>query len=346
MTRATVREVARRAGVSPMTVSRVINGKGHVRPETRVAVQQVIAAVGFVPNGLARGLSSRRTMVLGLIVPDVSNPFYAPIARGTESVARRAGFHVILCNSEGSLAYEGEYIADMLERRVDGLLVVPVSDESRANLRQLERHGIPYTLIDRSVPGIDADVVQGDSVGGARTLIEHLISLGHTRIAMLAEAVSVSTARDRRRGYREALEAAGIAWAPELLVETTVDLRGGHSGMRELLALDPRPSAVFAINNLVAAGAVKAVREYGLKVPDDIALVAFDDIEHEAALSPFLTVMPQPAESFGTIAAHLLLDRILGHAPTTRRLVVLPSEMIVRESCGAHRHGGLDGAIG
>jgi LacI family transcriptional regulator len=339
VTRATVREVARRAGVSPMTVSRVINGNGRVRPETRVAVQRVIAAIGFVPNSLARGLSTHKTMVLGLIVPDVSNPFYAPIARGAESVARRAGYHVMLCNSEGSLAYEGEYIADMLERRVDGLLVVPVSDESRANLRQLERHGIPYTLIDRTVPGIDADVVQGDSIGGARTLVQHLISLGHSRIAMLAEAESVSTARDRRRGYREALETAGIAHCPELLMETTVDLLGGYGGMLALLALNPRPSAVFAINNLVAAGAVKAIREHGLGVPDDLALVAFDDIEHEAALSPFLTVMPQPAESFGTIAAHLLLDRVLGHAPATRRLVVLASEMVVRESCGARRAG-------
>jgi LacI family transcriptional regulator, galactose operon repressor len=344
VTRATVREVARRAGVSPMTVSRVINGNGRVRPETRVAVQQVIAAIGFVPNRLARGLSTRKTMVLGLIVPDVSNPFYAPIARGAESVARRAGYHVILCNSEGSLAYEGEYIADMLERRVDGLLVVPVSDESRANLRQLERHGIPYTLIDRAVPGIDADVVQGDSVGGARVLIQHLVSLGHTRIAILGEAQSVSTARDRRRGYCEALADAGTSPIPELMVETTADLLGGYRGMLELLALEHRPTAVFAINNLVAAGAVKAIRERGLKVPDDIALVAFDDIEHEAALSPFLTVMPQPAESFGTIAAHLLLDRILGHAPATRQVVVLPSEMIVRESCGAK--GGRDGAIG
>jgi LacI family transcriptional regulator len=334
-----VREVARRAGVSPMTVSRVINGKGGVRPETRLAVEQVIAALSFVPNGLARGLSSRKTMVLGLIVPDVGNPFYAPIARGAENVARRAGYHVILCNSEGSLAYEGEYIADMLERRADGLLVVPVSDESRVNLRQLERHGIPYTLIDRSVPGVDADVVQGDSVGGARSLIDHLISLGHARIAMLAESESVSTSRDRRRGYRLALDSAGIAPMPELLVETTVDLKGGYAGMLVLLGLDHPPTAVFAINNLVAAGAVKAIREHGLTVPDDLALVAFDDIEHEAALSPFLTVMPQPAESFGTIAAHLLLDRVLGYAPANRRMVMLPSEMIVRESCGARRAG-------
>ncbi len=318
-----------------MTVSRVVNGSRRVRPETRMAVERVIAAVGYVPNGLARGLTSRKTMVLGLMVPDVGNPFYSPVARGAESVARRAGYRVLLCNSEGELAYEREYIADMLRHRVEGLLIVPASDESRVHLHRLDRAGTPYVLIDRSVPGVDADVVQGDSLGGARKLIEHLISLGHSRIAMLAESELVSTSRERRRGYREALQAAGYEPSPELLVETTVDLQGGYNGMQRLLDLEPRPTAVFAINNLVAVGAVKAIRERELNVPADMALVAFDDIEHEAALSPFLTVMPQPGETFGTIAAQLLLDRISGRGPGQGRMVVLPSEIIVRESCGA-----------
>ncbi len=277
VTRATVREVARRAGVSPMTVSRVVNGSRRVRPETRLAVEQVIAAVGYVPNGLARGLTTRKTLALGLIIPDVGNPFYAPIARGAESVARRSGYRVLLCNSESDLSLEGEYIADMLRHRVDGLLIVPVSD---------------------------------------------------------AESESVSTSRERRRGYRDALEAAGLPVLPELLVEATVDMQGGYTGINALLKLDPRPTAVFAINNLVAVGAVKALREQGLTVPGDMALVAFDDIEHVAALNPFLTVMPQPAETFGTIAVQLLFDRILGRGQPQPRLVVLPSDVVVRESSG------------
>ena len=333
---ATVREVARRAGVSPMTVSRVINGGRRVSPETRLAVEKVIAALGYVPNGLARGLTSRKSMILGLIVPDVGNPFYAPIVRGAESIARRAGYGVILCNSESNLAYEGEYIADMLRQRVDGLLIAAVGDDSRAHLLRLERHGVPYVLIDRAVPGIDADLVQGDSVGGARRLVEHLVSLGHRRIGVIAESLSVSTSRDRRRGYHDALEAAGIEPDRDLLVETTVDLRGGYLGMQALLQLEPRPTAVFAINNLTAVGAVKAIRELGLELPGDIALVAFDDIEHVASLCPFLTVMPQPAETFGTVAAQLLLDRVADRVPAQRRVVILPSELIVRASCGAH----------
>lgn len=332
---ATVREVARRAGVSPMTVSRVVNSSGRVRPETRLAVERVIAAVGYVPNGLARALTSRKTGVVGLMVPDVGNPFFAPVVRGAESIARRAGFRVIVCNSENNLAYEGEYIADMLRQRVEGLLIAPVGDESRAHLLRLERHRTPFVLIDRTVSGVECDVVHGDSVGGARRLVEHLISLGHRRIAIIAETLSVSTARDRRRGYAEALTTAGIALEPELLLETTVDLAGGYRAMQTLLGLARRPTAVFATNNLTAVGAIKAIREHGLVVPDDIALVAFDDIEHVAILWPFLTVMPQAPDTFGAIAAQLLMERINGRASEQRRVVILPSDIIVRESCGA-----------
>jgi LacI family transcriptional regulator len=331
----TVREVARRAGVSPMTVSRVVNGGRRVRPETRLAVERVIAAVGYVPNGLARALTSRRTGVVGLMVPDVGNPFYAPVVRGAETIARRAGFRVFVCNSESNLAYEGEYIADMLRQRVEGLLIAPVGDESCAHLLRLEHHRIPFVLVDRTVRGVECDVVQGDSVGGARRLVDHLISLGHRRIAIIAETLAVSTARDRRRGYQEALAAAGIAFEPQLLFETTVDVAGGYAAMQTFLGLERRPTAVFATNNLTAVGAVKAIREHGLTVPDDIALVAFDDIEHVAILWPFLTVMPQAPETFGAIAAQLLMERINGHASEQPRVVVIPSDVIVRESCGA-----------
>ena len=332
---ATVREVARRAGVSPMTVSRVVNGSGRVRPETRLAVERVIAAVGYVPNGLARALTSRKTGVVGLMVPDVGNPFYAPVVRGAESIARRAGFRVFVCNSESNLAYEGEYIADMLRQRVEGLLIAPVGDESRAHLLRLEHHRIPFVLVDRTVSGVECDVVQGDSVGGARRLVEHLISLGHRRIAIIAETLAVSTARDRRRGYQDALAAAGIPFEPQLLFETTVDVAGGYQAMQAFLGLGQRPTAVFATNNLTAVGAVKAIREHGLAVPDDIALVAFDDIEHVAILWPFLTVMPQAPETFGAIAAQLLMERINGRSSEQRRVVIIPSDVIVRESCGA-----------
>jgi len=214
-------------------------------------------------------------------------------------------------------------------------VIAPVSDRSLAHLRRLAEFGVPFVLVDRTVPGIESDVVLGDSTGGARRLVEHLLSLGHRRIGFVVEPDDVSTARERRAGYEAALSAAGIAFDSALVVEATADPSGGAAGMAHLLELDPRPTAVFTVNNLVALGAIEAVRAAGLEVPDDIALVCFDDIEYASRLYPFLTAMEQPAGTFGTLSTQLLLDRIEQRGPARRQEVVLPGEFIVRKSCGA-----------
>ena len=331
----TIRDVARQAGVSPMTVSRVINGSARVSPEARGRVEQAISDLGYVPSRLARGLSAQRTGTLALIVPDVANPFFTLIVRGAEDVARRAGYRVILCDTRSDLVLEREVIEEMIAHRVEGILIAPVSDRSRDHLRRLAKFGVPFVLVDRTVPGVDADAVLADSAAGAQRLVEHLIALGHRRIGMVVESDEVSTARDRRRGYEAALAGAGIAVDPELVAESTVDPRGGIEGMTRLLELDERPTAVFTVNSLVAVGAIEAVRTVGLEVPDDIALVCFDDIEYASRLYPFLTVMEQPAETFGTLGTQLLLEQIENRAPDRRRTVVLPGQFVVRRSCGA-----------
>src|SRR5436190_5777686 len=330
----TIRDVARRAGVSPMTVSRVINANTRVSAGTRGRVEQAIADLGYVPSRLARGLSGQRTGTLAVIVPDVANPFFTLIVRGAEDVARRAGFRVILCDTRADLAVEREVIEEMIAHRVEGILIAPVSDRSREHLRRLARFGLPFVLVDRTIPGVAADAVLGDSVDGARRLVAHLIALGHRRIGMVVEAGDVSTARDRRRGYEAALAEAGLPVEPALVAEATVDPGGGAAGMRRLLELDARPTAVFTVNNLVALGAIEAVRAAGLDVPEDIALVCFDDIEYASRLFPFLTVMEQPAETFGTLGTQLLLERIDGRGSARPRTVVLPAEFVVRRSCG------------
>ena len=331
----TIRDVARRAGVSPMTVSRVINDSTRVNPETRRRVEAAIAELGYVPSRLARSLSAQRTGTLALIVPDVANPFFTLIVRGAEDVARRAGYRVILCDTRADLAIEREVIEEMIAHRADGILIAPVSDRSRDHLRRLAKFGVPFVLIDRTVDGVDADVVLGDSLGGARRLVDHLISLGHRRIGLIVESDEVSTARDRRRGYEAALAEAGIPLDPALVAHATVDPAGGVDGMTRLLALEERPTAVFTVNNLVALGAIEAVRAAGLEVPDDVALVCFDDIDYASRLYPFLTVMEQPAETFGTLSTQLLLERIDGRGSDRSRVVVLPAEFVVRKSCGA-----------
>jgi LacI family transcriptional regulator len=335
----TIKDVARLSGVSSMTVSRVINRSERVSPETRQRVEQAIAELGYVPSRLARGLIRQKTGTLALIVPDVANPFFTLIVRGGEDVARRAGYRMILCDTRADLAIEREVIEEMIAHRVDGIAVAPVSDRSRAHLRRLTRFGVPFVLIDRTVAGVDCDVVLGDSVGGARRLVEHLISLGHRRIGFIVESDAVSTARDRHRGYAEALEAARVPLDPTLVIRSSVDPKGGFDGMRRLLELEEPPTAVFTVNNLVAVGAIEAVRANGLEVPDDIALVCFDDIEYASRLYPFLTVMAQPAETLGNLGTQLLLDRIEGRTQDQTRVVVLPARFTVRRSCGALQDG-------
>ena len=334
-TNVTIKDVARLSGVSPMTVSRVINQSLRVSPVTRSRVEQAIAELGYVPSSLARGLSRQKTGTIALIVPDVANPFFTLIVRGAEDVARRAGYRVLLCDTRFDLTLEAEVIEEMIAHRVEGIVIAPVSDASRSQLKRLARFGVPFVLIDRTIPGVECDVVLGDSTAGARSLVEHLIALGHRRIGMIVEDENVSTARERRAGYVEALEHAGIELDPTLVVQAAADPQGGAVGMARLLQLAERPTGVFTVNNLVALGAIEAVRAAGLEVPDDVALVCYDDIEYASRLYPFLTVMLQPAETFGTLGTQLLFERIEGRQLERTRKVVLPADFVVRESCGA-----------
>lgn len=328
-----IRAVAGRAGVSPMTVSRVINGADLVRQSTREKVERAIQELEYVPNRLARGLTSSKTATLGLIVPDVVNPFFTLVLRGAEAASRRAGYRLLVCDSENDTNREREYIDDLVSYRVDGLMIAPASERSGAGLAMLQRRGFPFVLIDRSIAKLDCDQVRSDNVAGARRLTQHLIDIGHRRIAHLVGTDDTSTGRERLQGYREALESAGIPFARELLFHTTVDRIGGYRAVQAMLGLDQLPTAAFAVNNMTAVGAMQALRERSLAVPQDIGLVCFDDVEHLAVLSPFLTVMDQPAETFGTVAAQLLSERIAGQAGERGRAVVLQSQLIVRESC-------------
>jgi LacI family transcriptional regulator len=330
---ATLHEVGRRAGVSAMTVSRVVNGRGGVDIETRRRVEEAIQALDYLPNRIARGLISQKTQTIGLIVPDVVNPFFAPVVRGAESAARKAGYRVLLCNSEGDLRLEREYIEDLVAHRVEGLMLAPASDRSRSSILSLLRGGFPLVLIDRALPDADCDLIVSDNANGARRLIEHLIGIGHKEIAHVTDAEDTSTGRERLRGYRDALGAASIPFQSELVVRTTVDRIGGYRAAQEILTRDPLPTAIFAVNNMTAVGTMEALRERGLSVPRDMGLVCFDDVEHLAVLSPFLTVIDQPAETFGSLGAQLLLERMTGKASSRPRRIILQTDLIVRESC-------------
>lgn len=329
----TIRDVAERAGVSAMTVSRVVNGSSQVTPETRAAVETAIAELRYVPNAFARGLTRHRSGSIGLVVPDLGDPFFTLVLRGAEQVARTAGYRVIVCNTNSDLELEAAYIDDLIARQMEGVILAPVDDRSIGAVERLAARPISHVLLDRSIPNVVADIVQGDSVGGARLLVAHLIAAGHRRIGHVTESQTVSTARDRHQGYREALEAHGIPYDPALVAEGTgATIAGARAATQALLDRGELPTAIFAVNNLAAVGVVLAVRAAGRSVPGDVAVACFDDIELAALLCPFLTVMAQPATDYGAIATQLLLDRIQDVAADERQTIVLPGQLIVRES--------------
>jgi len=327
----TIKDVARQAGVSTMTVSRVINNTGYIRTETRARVELAISELGYLPNALARSLRFKQTKTIALVLTDITNPFFTTVARGVEDAAGAQGFSVLFCNTDESESAEGEYLSILLQKQVDGVLLVPSSNESRA-IPLLRERGVPVVTLDRRVSDPSVDAVRGDSERGAYDLVCHLIGLGHRRIAMLTSAHNVSTATDRVAGYRRALSEAGIAVDLRLICSDDFSTEGGFRSTQQLLALHPRPTAIFGGNNFIAFGAFRAMREAGLQVPDDCSLVTFDDLPESWLMLPFLTTVNQPAYAIGQQATELLLDRLEGRGGPAARTIILPGELIIRRS--------------
>src|SRR5512135_2598803 len=328
---ADIRDVARLAGVAPITVSRCINNSGYCSPETRARVEAAVTELGFVPNRLASGLRSKRTNTLALVLTDITNPYFTTIARGVEDTASEAGYTVVFCNTDESLAKEKMYLQMLLEKRVDGILLVPALSE-RASVAFVKKQDIPIVVLDRRVPNLRTDVVRCDSEGGAYQLTQLLISLGHREIAVLNGPSGVSTADDRLKGYRKALAEAGIPATAALEFHGMFRQDSGFEMTCRAMEQIPRPTALFAANNFIAYGALKALRELRLRVPEDVAVVGFDDLPAGLVAFPFLTVASQPAYEMGKAATEILLERLGGAASVRYREVVLPAEIVVRES--------------
>jgi LacI family transcriptional regulator len=327
-----IRDVAKLAGVAPITVSRVINNSGYITDETRQRVEEAIRALGYVPNSLARSLRSHKTRMLALVLTDITNPFWTTVARGVEDAASDAGFSVILCNTDESAVEQERYIRVILEKQVDGVLLVPAGDP-REPVRTIRSQQTPVVVLDRCVPtDLDTDVVRCDSVRGAYELVKLLIGLGHRRIAILTGPEAVSTAADRVAGYRQALSEAGLGWEQVLYGEYT--LESGYDLATRALQTPVRPTAFFAGNNFLAIGGLRALRDHNLKVPEEMALVGFDDLPESLVVDPFLTVAAQPAYEMGHKATELLLARLNGQAPESCQEVILPTRLIVRRSSG------------
>jgi LacI family transcriptional regulator len=327
----TLHDVAKRAGVSPMTVSRVVNGSGEVSPRLRSRVELALAETGYMPNTLARSLRARRTDTIALLLPDMTNPFFTTLAQGVETAAREAGISLLLANSDEREEEEQRLVPMLLQRQVDGILVVPAGSGAEA-IRVCRERKVPLVVVDRRpLAQAEVDIVRADAEGGALELGRLLVRLGHLDMTVLSGPASVLTAVDRVTGFRRALDEAGVR-APHV-IHGQFSIESGHE-MAMLAMREPvRPTALFAANNFLGIGVLHALDEMGFRVPEDVAVVGMDDLPQAMVTFPFLTVAAQPAFEIGQRSVAMLLDGMAdpGRPP---REVMLPTEIVIRRSSG------------
>lgn len=334
--RPTQADVARLAAVSQPLVSYVLSGDPNapVAPETRARVLAAIAELGYVPSHAARSLRSQRSLAIGAIIPDITNPFYPAFARGIQNVAERDGYDLIAYNSDGLLDREHKFMQSALAGRVDGVILSPFQI-TMSELADIAEMNIPVVALTSRKP-IDGrapvDTVHVDSVGAARKAVEHLIERGHERIGMIAGEAGTPPREDRVLGYLQALEAASMRTDEMLVRGADFNEDGGYRAAQELLRISPRPTAIFAANDLMAMGAMAALFEHGLRIPQDMAIVGFDDIPAARLLAPPLTTVAQYPDRLGARTAELLLERLRGEGPPYSREFMMPADLVVRES--------------
>jgi len=324
----TILEVAERAGVSAMTVSRYFNKPELLAPATRQRVQRAVEALGYLPNAAARSLVRRRTELVALVLPDIGNPFCTTLARGAEDLALEHGVTLMFGNSDEDPAKEQRYLDVFARQRVDGLLLAPAPSADPQSVQALRQRDTPVVLVDRSRPGLELDLVRGDNEGGGRMLVEHLHDCGYRHITFIGGWQELSTAEQRARGYSEAMRARGLE---ARVIHGRFDRGSGEQIVAELLRAEAIGDAIIAANNIVAVGAHAALRAAGLRVPDDVALAGFDEPDPDGAVDPFLTVVAQPAYRLGQEAFARLAERIAGDRSPPRE-DVLPVELRVRGS--------------
>lgn len=333
---ATIHDVAKKAGVAPITVSRVINNSGYVSEKVRTRVNQAVDDLGYVPNILARSLKSKRTNTIALVFTDITNPFFNFMARGVEDSASDAGYNVIFCNTDESSEQESKYVQLLLQKQVDGILLVPADTHSKS-VQVIQDQKTPVVVIDRCVSNKNVDVVRGDSEGGAYLMTKHLIDLGHHRITLFSGPEAVSTSQDRVRGYLQAMEDHGLT--------KYIDYHYGNfarqSGMELTKSIfskkdTAKPTAIFAANNLIAVGILTELRNLKIRVPNDVAVASFDGIPENLTVMPFLTNVAQPSYKMGQKATEILISRIKEKPDSTSKFkeIIFPVELNIAESSG------------
>jgi LacI family transcriptional regulator len=329
--RASMSDVAAKAGVSKTTVSHVINGSRFVEEETRQRVLQAIGELGYRPNILARSLTTKRTGIMGMLISDSSNYFFGQMIKGVEERLLSENYGLIVCNTNETLEREAHYLNLLLGLNVDGIIAAATSQQWNA-LYEAETHHTPVVFVDRKFEHMQGPFVGADNIQGACLGTRHLIQRGYQTIGCLAGFERLSTMRERLEGYRRALGEAGLPLRPEWIIPSELGVDAGKEAMRRLLQQAERPSAVFINNNLLALGAMLMMKEQNLCVPQDMAVLTFDDHPWAAISDPPLTVVRQQGHQMGQVAAELLLKKIAGEAQEPQE-IILPCDLVIRASC-------------
>ena len=318
-----MKEVARQAQVSVSTVSHVLNGTRNVSEETRKRVVQTIEELGYQPNLLAKSFKTQKTFTIGLLISDIQNSFFTSVVRGVEDVALSHGYHLFLCNTDEDVSREDEYITELLKKRVDGLIVASAAPrQGQTWCSRVE--DTPFVFLDREVQRIDADVIHVDNRRAMALIAEHLVNLGHRRIGLVSGPLDKASGYERYTGLKSALADLGSGLDDSLVRFGDFRTAGGREKTEELLRLSHPPTALVAANNQMTLGALLAVREKGLKIPDDISVIGFDDPEWAPLVYPPLTTLAQPTYEMGVGAARMLLERLEGFEEVTRTTLLEP----------------------
>lgn len=328
----TIRDVAKKAGVSVATVSHVINGTRKVAPETEARVRRAMEELGYQPNAIAQSLRKRTTYAIGILVSDITNPFFATVVRGAEDAALEAGYSVIVCNSDEDPRKEDMYIRALWRRRIDGMLIAPTRDGTSPAIQELAQRKLPFVFVDRKAKGIEADAVLSDNVGGAYLATKHLIERGHKRIGIVLGIPGATTTEERFAGYRQALNEEGILCSDELVAWGDYRVEGGRAAAAQLLSLADPPTAIFSTNNQMTLGVLRELFLRHISVPDKVAVVSFDDSEWAGMVVPPLTVVAQDPYEIGYRAFELLLARLNSRGERKPQEVRVPIELRVRGS--------------
>jgi LacI family transcriptional regulator len=332
----TLLQVARDAGVSRATASLVLRGSDLVADETRERVLASMRKLGYVYHRGAASLRTQRSNTIGLIVPDVTNPFFAEMTVGVEERLDQAQHVVLLGNTAETLNKQERLLAMMQEYRADGVLLCPATGTSAQTILHLRQGRLPFVLFTRYVDGVETDYVGADNLRGAELATEHLIGLGHRRIAFVGGPANSSARRDRLQGYRNALVSHGLPIDPALQLTSSTTREGGHHGIHTLLEVDDPPTAVLCYNDIVAFGVMLGLQASGHTPGRDVAVIGFDDIAEAGLWQPALTTVALSPRQIGEEAARLLLERIAAPDAAARQVILRP-KLIVRQSCGAAR---------